>query len=353
MRRYVMPVIFLLASMPAFGAGFRVLSLPGSQLGVLSADGRSAAGGLVGGTSGGFRWHEGETPEILAGAMSVRAISSSGRYVAGSSLDAGQREVATWWDADGLAHSLGGLPGADARAGVLSVAYGVTDQPRLVGTAINAKRISTAFAWTVGDGMLALAPVGSASGAVGISSDGHRIFGWSERAGTTRHGALWNQGHLCCSVETGAIANEIVGANRGATLLLGFSRENSEVEVPFRWIPEVDSSRTPFAPASASGLPRFTASSDDGRMLVGASGTGAQRVAFIWTEGHGIQRLDAFLATQGIALPAGWTLIAATAVSADGNRLAGFGLKDGRFDSFVIDLPSSARGAAASTSTAP
>jgi hypothetical protein len=38
-------------------------------------------------------------------------------------------------------------------------------------------------------------------------------------------------------------------------------------------------------------------------------------------------------------VPRGWTLIATTAVSADGRRLGGFGLKDGRFDSFVIDLP--------------
>jgi len=353
MRRSVIPAIFVLASVPAFGAGFHALSLPGSQLGVLSADGRSGAGGLVGGASGGFRWNEGETPELLTGAMSIRAISASGRYVAGSSLDASQREVATWWDADGIAHSLGGLPGADARAGVLSVAYGITDQPRLVGSAVNAERASTAFVWAAGDGMHALVSTGIASGASGVSSDGRRIFGWSEDADATRRGVLWNQGRMCCSVETGATSNDLAGANRGATLLLGFVRDAGDSERPFRWIPDANSSRTPIANAPALGPMRFTASSDDGSVLVGAAGSGAQRIAVVWTERGGVERLDAFIAEQGIAVPAGWVLCAATAVSADARRIAGFGLKDGRFDSFVIDLPRSTADAAVRTSTAP
>ena len=353
MRRHVLSALVLLTSMPVCGAGFGALSLPGSQLSVLSADGQSAAGGLVGGASGGFRWHEGEAPRPLPGAMSVRAMSASGRYVAGSSLDAGEHEVATWWDTDGPAHPLGGLPGGDAYAGVLSVAYGVTDQPHVVGTAVNAQRTSVAFAWTSAVGWRLLASSGTASGASGISSDGRRIYGWSERPDAARQGVLWNQGRICCTVETGAMPNELVGANRGATLLLGFTHESSDAEAPFRWSPDAEPSRANLTPSPALNPLRFTAGSDDGRVLVGASGSGAQRIAFVWTESRGAERLDTFAAAHGIDVPRGWTLIAATAVSADGQRLGGFGLKDGRFDSFVIDLPRAGPDAAAQTHTAP
>src|SRR5215467_9829824 len=113
MRRHLLSAIVTLTSLPCFGAGFHALSLPGSQLDAMSADGRSAAGCLVGGKGGGFRWQEGESPEILTGAMSVRAISPSGHYVAGSALDADQHEIAAFWDAEGVAHPIGSLPGAD------------------------------------------------------------------------------------------------------------------------------------------------------------------------------------------------------------------------------------------------
>lgn len=339
MQRHVLSAVVLLASAPSFGAGFHALSVPGSQLAALSADGRTAAGGLVGGATGGFRWHEGAPVEVLSGAMSVRAISASGRYVAGSSLDAAQREVATWWDADGVAHPVGGLPNADARGGVLSIAYGVTDQPRIAGTAVDAARGSTAFLWTHDEGMRALASNGTSSGASGISSDGRRVFGWSERD-ATRQGVLWQQGHACCTVD--APSSEIVGANRSATLLLGIASERA-----FRWMPDAGASHV--AVAATENATRFVAASDDGRVLAGASGSGAQRVAIVWTDARGAERLDAFLAAAHIAVPQGWTLMAATAVSADAHRLGGFGLKDGRFDSFVIDLPSSKGDAAART----
>ena len=353
MRRHVLAALVLLVSMPSFGAGFRALSLPGSQLSALSADGRSAAGGLVGGSSGGFVWHDGDASRLLPGAMSVRAMSASGRYVAGSSLDPGQHEVATWWDADGKAHVLGGLPGADAQAGVLSVAYGVTDQPHVVGTAVNAQRESVAFAWTAVEGLRLLASSGTASGAGGISSDGRRIYGWSEQGDATRRGVLWNQGRVCCTVETGAMPNELVGANRDATLLLGLAHEAGDSDEPFRWSPDAAPAQTALAPASASNPLRFTAGSDDGRVLAGASGSGAQRVAMVRTEQDGVLRLDAFASARGVTIPTGWTLIATTAVSADGTRLGGYGLVDGRFDSFVIDLPRSDADAAAHSPTAP
>ena len=339
MQRHALSAVVLLASAPCFGAGFHALSVPGSQLAALSADGRVAAGGLVGGPTGGFRWRDGAPPQVLPDAISIRAISQSGQYVAGSSLDASQREVATWWDSDGAAHPIGGLAGADARGGVLSVAYGVTDQPRVAGTATDAARGSTAFLWTRDEGLRALASDGTSSGAAGISSDGRRVFGWTER-GTVRDGVLWLQDRA------DAASGEIVGANRSATVLLGVANDR-----PFRWAPDGAASEAPIA--AAEDATRFVAASDDGRVLAGTRGSGAQRVALVWTQGRGAERLDAFLAAENIGVPSGWTLLAATAVSADGRRLGGFGLLDGRFDSFVIDLPRSRGDTAAHNPSAP
>lgn len=338
MYQLLLPTLLLFGTVPAVGAGFHPLSLPGSQLGALSADGLSAAGGVVDGASGGFHWHAGTPPQLLAGAVSARAISASGRYVAGSSLDAEQREVATWWDADGIAHPLGGLPGADALAGVLSVGYGVTDQPRVVGTATIAGRNSSAFAWTASDGMRALTTAATASGAVGVSSDGRRVFGWSAQADATRHAALWHGVRFHGAADISAATDELIGANRAATILLGIASDDAGVETPYRWTPDTRTAQISATPIPAQRT-RFGASSDDGRVLAGATGSGGQRIAVIWTQGGGSVRLDAFLAAHGVAVPSGWTLTAATAVSADGRHVGGFGLKDGRFDSFVIDLP--------------
>jgi hypothetical protein len=336
-KRLLLPAVLLVSSLPCAGAGFQALSLPGSQLAALSADGRTAAGGLVDGRSGGFRWREGAPAQLLAGAVSARAISASGRNVAGTSLDVDHREIATWWDADGLVHPIGGFANGEAQAGVLSIAYGVTDEPRVVGTASSAHRIDTGFVWSVRVGLRALTGDMTASGASAVSSDGTTVVGWTAAAGASRHATQWNDLRATESVSPEEVSNEFVGANRTGTLILGVASDVAGAETPFRSL-----SSQHFEAIAADRSPlqriRFIAASDDGHLLVGTAGRGGQRVAVVWTPDRGIERLTDHLAARSIAVPDGWTLIAATAVSSDGHRLGGFGLRDGRFDSFVIDL---------------
>lgn len=334
MFRILPPLLCLLATSLAAAGEFRALSLPGSQLGALSADGRAAAGGVIGAASGGFRWQEGEAPRLLERAVSVRAMSASGRHVAGSSLDAQQREVATWWDVDGTVHPLGGLPGAEASAGLLSAAWGINDEPQVVGVGANGSD-TVAVRWTAASGWQVLQDTPSA--AIGLSDDGRRVYGWSTHADAIRHAALWDDGQPCCAPErlhddTRLRNVELVGANRAATILLGVA--DLRAPAAYRWTPS-ETAVVRIAPAV-----RFTASSGDGRMLAGVAGSGAQRVAMVWTSTRGVERLQDFLAARAITVPAGWSLLAATALSADGRRLGGFGLTDGRFDSFIVDLTS-------------
>jgi hypothetical protein len=328
MPRILLPLPCLMIAASAAAAGeFHALSLPGSQLAALSADGHAAAGGVIGSASGGFCWHQGESAHLLERAVSVRAMSASGRYVAGSSLDAQQREVATWWDSDGTLHALGGMPGAEASAGLLSQAWGITDEPQVVG--VGAKGVDTiALRWTKASGWQALDDAPSV--AIGISGDGHRTYGWRAQLGTERRGAVWEDGVVRANVS--AQAGEFVGANRAATILLGIDRGASPAA--WRWTPSAG--RTPVTAAPT----RFNASDDHGNRFAGVAGSGAQRVAMIWTRARGVERLRDFLAATAIDVPEGWTLLAATALSADGHRIGGFGLKDGRFDSFIVDLGS-------------
>lgn len=330
MFRILPPLLCLLAASSAAAGDFHAFALPGSQLAALSADGRTAAGGVIGGASGGFRWREGEAPRLLDRAVSVRAISASGRYVAGSSLDAQQREVATWWDADGSAHALGGLPGAEAVAGVLSAAWGIDDEPQLVGVGASATG-TVAVRWIAASGwqVLDVAP----SAAIGISDDGRRVYGWSGHAGATRHGVLWTDARACCTTAAARLHDdELVGANRAATILLGASGDDAQGLVAYRWTPPAT------VVARLATATRFGASSDDGGVLIGVAGNGAQRVAMIRTRDGVVARLRDVLAARAIDVPPGWTLLAATAVSGDGERIGGFGLVDGRFDSFIVDL---------------
>jgi len=326
----------------ADAAGFTALGMPGSQLLALSRDGRVGAGGLVGANTGGFRWSQSRGVQPLPGAMSVRAVSASGRYVAGSSIDAGQREVASYWNADGQLVRIGGLPGTAWQGGLVSIAFGISDEPRVVGVANSAEQRSTAFEWTSTHGMHALPFPAEAKSARagGVSDDGRHVYGWVESSAGARRGVIWDDGAPKLLADAGSVAaGEILGGNRDLSVLLGVDAQHGGgADSAYRWRAD-DGVRTFESAAALPSPPLLFVSSDDGRLLAGSAGTGAGRVAVVWTQEAGLQSLDALLAARGVAVPPGWTLAAATGVSGDGRRIGGWGQHDGHFDSFVVDLP--------------
>ena len=318
-------------------AGFTALDLPGSQLIALSEDGRIAAGGLVGAPSGGFRWSAEHGVELLEGAVSVQGLSASGRHVAGSALDADQGEIATYWDAAGSAHAIGEPPGPTARGGVVSVAFGITDEPRAVGmTRVGSDR-SAAFEWAASGGLhlLPLPDTATSARVAGLSRDGHRLYGWLQHGGM-REGVLWEDGvpRLLRNGD-GSVAGEVLGANRDASTLLGIDSAKQGNVVAYRW--ETLKGAQPLAYARSDALYLF-AGSDDGSVLVGSRGAGADREAIVWTAQANVQTLRGLLAAHNVAIPGGWRLLAATAISGEGNRIGGWGLCAGRMESFVVEL---------------
>lgn len=139
--------VLLFASLAVSDARFVALDLPGSQLTALSADGAAAAGSLSGDRNGGFRWQAGRGARTLPDAISVQAISPDGRYVAGSSLDGDQIEVASWWGADGGAHRLDGAARILGLGRAPTAAYAIGNDLRLDGATLDR---ATHFRWAPG-----------------------------------------------------------------------------------------------------------------------------------------------------------------------------------------------------------
>lgn len=342
MRRLVLVLASILLSPHATAAAFVSLDLPGSQVVAVSSDGCVVAGSLLGAGSGGFRWSAAQGTRRLDGAVAVQGVSPSGDYVAGSVLDDMQREVASYWDAEGTVHALAPMPDIET-IGVVSQAHAVTDEPRIVGSARRPLRGSVAFEWTRAGGMRALPSLrGEASSrAVGISHDGHRIVGWERAAGVTR-GLVWDGGRAApLDASLGqAVPGEVLGSNRSGDVLVGvLNPSRLDPGAPYRWR---EAGGMQVLPQPAEAALRFYASSDDGRVLVGGSGHGDRREPWLWLEASGAVALQSLLQQHGIAIPQHWTPMMLTAVSGDGQRLAGWGKHDGALDSFVIDLASDA-----------
>ena len=80
--------------------------------------------------------------------------------------------------------------------------------------------------------------------------------------------------------------------------------------------------------------------SQDGKVVViyAEPPTGGDNTALIWTSNGGLQKLTDALGAAGIDVSA-WDLKDATAVSANGKIIAGYGLKGGVAVGFVARMP--------------
>ncbi len=334
MHRYIL-LAALATAMPSLRAAtFISLDMPGSQLSALSHNGCIAVGGVLGGNPAGFRWSAETGTAALKEAIAVHGLSASGAFVAGSTLDAMQREVAVYWDASGAIHRIPPMRDLES-VGAISQAHAISDEPRVVGSAHRRGGGQFAFEWTAATGMHALAPDDREveTHALSISDDGRRIAGW-ERRGDRVRPLRWRDGRLVGAVaDIAAVPGEILGGSQDAEILVGWLgvRESGAAAV-YRG---TDIRRLP----AESGVVRLLAGSNDGKVLVGDSGSGDNRTAWIWLESEGFVSLADLLASRHVSLPSDWRPLALTATSADGKRLAGWGKHGGnRLDSFIVDL---------------
>lgn len=266
--------------------GLPVQTIPAA----ISADGAFVAGRT---TNRAFRYAGPGTYQEIAPvggytASAAQGISGDGSIVAGRLFvpQAGVSE-AFRWTAQGGVQRLGVLPG-DAASSANAISR---DGTTIVGGSGGGSNSAAAFAWRQGTGMVGLPSLGGPdTGAWGVNFDGSVIVGQS---GLNLHAVMWRDGQI------------------------------SDLGVPQGFV----------------GGSVAKAVNDAGTVVVGYASTSTTQ-AVIWTPSSGMEFLSDYLARNGIAVPSGWTLLNATAVSADGLTIAGWGSNSSTgSEGFVVTIP--------------
>ena len=359
---------------------FYDVGVPDGQLTSLSHNGRIAAG--VAGSSA-WRWNKDSGAVVMTGFTSSYGMSSWAQPVAGAYTPDGNianTAAALYYsnsDLIGEPTIIGAYPGSAGGFGTgVSEAYGISDSGVAVGLAYDETNNPIAFRWTAGEGMtrLGVNRPDTFSRANGISHDGSVIYGWNDQNEGYRSGVIWQNGTaLDLTDGAGVPIGEALASNATGTVVVGCNYGTANGNEAWRWTaatgvqpigvladvpaslhakaargkapaPSVRSERENLlaAPASPDGFfppaAYAFAVSDNGKVIVGASGAFPSRFAVVWTQATGMQRLSDYAAARGVTVPAGWDLISANAVSADGQTIAGWGFGPNGVGSFVIDL---------------
>lgn len=345
----------------------------------LSHNGRIATGVIATGFNGApaWRWSPETGIQPIPDFLDAIGMSAWAQPIAGAVYDDDGYEVAA------IAYSnapvigpvvVGPYPGGIEVDGYLSSAYGVSNEGMAVGLAYDETGNAVAFRWTGADGMSRL-PVNrpdTFSRANGISHDGSTVFGWNDLQDGYRAGVIWQNGvPIDLTDADGLPVGEALAANGDGSVVVGggyYTANGSEAwrwtaatgaqpigilpvdapaaerPAPSRQPARADLTRPSTVPAPAGFLPPESfafAVSDDGNVVVGASGRWPIRTASIWTPEAGMETLADYVSARGVTIPDGWFLAAATAISADGRTIGGWGIgPNDVMAGFVIDLHS-------------
>ena len=365
----------------AVAGTFIDVGVAGSQLTSLSRNGRIGAGII--GDSAAFRWNKDSGAVVMEGFLSTNGMNAWGQPVAGTYTpdgDSADAVAALWYTNTDLIGDgpeiIGAYPGTGGGFGTgLSDAYGVSDNGIAVGLAYDATNNPIAFRWTSAEGMTRL-PVNrpdTYSRANGISRDGSVIYGWNDQEDGFRSGVIWvNGAPVDLTDADGNPVGEALAASADGRVVVGAAYGTVNGNEAWRWTaatgvqpigvlsgaPTTNRTKVRKAPPApvvrseradarrGAGTDGFFfaqayafAVSDNGNVIVGASGTFPNRSATIWTPATGMQYLTDYAAAQGVAIPANWYLATALAVSADGLSVGGWGIDpSSNLNSFVVDF---------------
>lgn len=329
-----------------------------SQAHDVSGDGTTVVGESDGQA---FRWTTGAYTTLqplgsLPGGTTSKAygVSANGGVVVGAGEVPGGTHAFRWTQGTGMA-DLGALAGAYSAALACSAEGSVVAGESQTASGVRA------FRWTQGGGMTALPALpfpGKDSHAWGVSADGGVVVGRSgccENTGAVM-AVRWTQATSFAVEGLGDLPGTAPESPWGAAA--GISADGQVIvggggapSLAFRW---TGGAMTALAPTTFP-LPHDPVSAMDasgnGSVIVGAAATASGIVvstpvgpvpgarAFIWTAADGIRDLNQVLKNLGLASSlTGWTLEIGTAVSDDGNIIAGYGTHDGRPEAWVAAL---------------
>jgi uncharacterized membrane protein len=175
--------------------------------------------------------------------------------------------------------------------------------------------------------------------ALSISGDGHFVVGESESASGIEafrkdltSGAMIGLGDL----PGAAFHSRANGASYDGSVVVGDGTIMATGDTsPFRWTAGGG------MVALTTGVGSAEACNADGSIVVGKFGYGSTVHAFLWDAAHGLRDLNLLLVSDyglGSAI-AGWTLLEATDVSADGRTIVGHGYDPaGIFQAWIVHL---------------
>ena len=195
-----------------------------------------------------------------------------------------------------------------------------------------------AFRWTAQTGVQNLGvarPGDTDSGVNAVSRDGATIVGGSYGAGSV--GFVWRQatGMVALPALPGSSGGSARGVTGDGSVIVG-SADGVNHAVIWRNGQVSDLG----LPPGSSFFSEADAVNDLGTVVVGYSYDGASDHASIWTPSFGMEFLSDYLLRNGIQVPLGWTLLHATAVSADGLTIAGWGSNASTgSEGFVVTIP--------------
>lgn len=278
----------------------------------------------------------------------ARAISADGTTIVGDSLSGNGGEAFRWTAALGL-QPLGDLPGN----GFFSIANGVNaDGSVVVGhseSALSGTLSAEGFRWTQATGMQALGDLPGSnffSVASAVSADGLRIagYGTSTLSGPASSEATrWSwpaAPQPLGDLPGGGFGGNAFGISANGNVIVGLSAATGGV-FAFRWS---DPAAGGAGMQSIGDIPggsafsRANGISADGKVIVGQSIGPSGMEAFVWTAATGCVSLKGLLTSLGLDLT-GWTLEVATAISADGRTIVGYGPNPGgNYEGWVARL---------------
>lgn len=270
----------------------------------LSGDGNTAVGlkkDSAGGIGRAYRYRQGLGLQTLGtiGNFSIseaRGANDDASVIVGNAHDSADFSGSAWrWTESGGMQSLGFTRPSHFYSDATAISR---DGSTIVGYSFSHSS-QDAFVWTESAGMSALHGLGGVgASAYAVNALGSIVVGSSDYGANGVHAVLWQNGSI---------------------LDLGVTADM----------------RRSFADAVC----------DDGSVVVGHAEmlTSFNDQACIWTQSTGMVLLGDYLAASGVSTPVGWIYQGASAISADGRTIAGYGsFGNGHITGFVVTIPSPA-----------
>jgi probable HAF family extracellular repeat protein len=228
-----------------------------------------------------------------------------------------------------------------------SVADGIANGVSADGSVVVGQGVSAsggeAFRWTIGGGMVGLGdlPGGSFySFAHGVSGDCSVVVGESRSASGLEAFRWMSNGGMVGlgDLPGGDFESDSEDISADGSLVVGYSASASGLEA-FRWTSGGGMIGLGDLPGGTFNGDPWDSSADVSVIVgIGNSALGAE--AFRWTSAGGMQNLRALLMAGGATGLTGWRLTQASALSADGRTIVGYGRNPaGNTEAWIATIP--------------